>query len=220
MQELSRLDVASLLAAHDFGRHTTVVDVGGGSGELLAGVLAAHPHLRGVLHDLPSALEEAPDVLDRAGVADRCTVVAGDFREEVPRGGDVYLLRQVTHGHPDAQLAPVLAALRRAVPPHGRLLVLDTVVPDRGSAEDSTFLDLQMLVGSGGRERTRAEFARLLAGGGFRLVEVTRTPAPTCVLTAVPAGADPSTTDVGPSPETQVAGSPQDGAAAPAGPRP
>ncbi len=106
MQELSRLDVASLLAAHDFGRHTTVVDVGGGSGELLAGVLAAHPHLRGVLHDLPSALEEAPDVLDRAGVADRCTVIAGDFRAEVPRGGDVHLLRQVTHGPPTRSSPP------------------------------------------------------------------------------------------------------------------
>jgi SAM-dependent methyltransferase len=191
MRELSRLDVAPLLAAHDFARHATVVDVGGGSGELLAGVLAAHPHLRGVLQDQPSALEEAPDVLGRTGVADRCTVVAGDYREEVPPGGDVYLLRQVTHGHSDAQLAPVLAALRRAVPPHGRLLVLDTVVPARGSAESSTFLDLQMLVGSGGRERTRDEFARLLADGGFRLVGVTRTAGPTCVVTAEPAGPGP-----------------------------
>lgn len=187
MRELSRLDVAPLLAAHDFSGDATVVDVGGGSGELLAGILAAHPHLRGVLHDLPQALEEAPAVLHRAGAADRCAVVPGGFHVEVPQGGDVYLLRQVTHSRTDAQLAPVLAALRRAVPPQGRLLILDTVVPDHGSAEDSAFLDLQMLVGNGGRERTRGQLDRLLSRSGFRLLDVTRTASPTCVITALPA---------------------------------
>ncbi len=187
MRELSRLDVAPLLGAHDFRADTVVVDVGGGSGELLAGVLAAHPHLRGVLHDLPQGVADAPDVLRRAGVADRCAVVTGDFGVEVPSGGDVYLLRQVTHGQTDAQLVPVLAALRRAMSPQARLLVLDTVVPEEGSAQESAFLDLQMLVGSGGRERTRTEFDRLLTGGGFRLLDVVRTAAPTCVITAAPA---------------------------------
>ncbi len=189
MQELSRLDVAPLLGAHDLRGDGTVVDVGGGSGELLAGVLAAHPHLRGVLYDLPRGVADAPAVLQRAGVADRCAVVAGDFRVDVPPDGDVYLLRQVTHSRTDAQLAPVLAALRRAMPAQARLLVLDTVVPEQGSAQESAFLDLQMLVGNGGRERTRAEFDRLLTAGGFRLRDVVRTAAPTCVITAEPVGA-------------------------------
>jgi hypothetical protein len=186
MRELSRLDVEPVVAAHDFGRYRRIADIGGGSGQLLAGILAATPGSRGVLYDVERATRDAPDVLAAAGVADRVTVVNGDFLESVPAGCDAYLLRQVLHGHDDEHAAVILARLRDALDDDATLVVLDTLVPDGPSPDVPGFLDLQMLVGPGGRERTEAEMRALLARNGFRLVEVVRTIAPTALFLARP----------------------------------
>jgi SAM-dependent methyltransferase len=175
MRELSRLELGPLLAAHDFGQYRRIVDIGGGSGQLLAGVLAAHPLLRGVLFDLEPATAGAAENLRRAGVADRAEVIHGSFYEHVPQGYDAYLLRQVIHGHTDEQAKRIFASLRAAITPHARILVVDTLVPDGAQGYQPSFLDLQMLVGSGGRERTRSEMAALFSENGFRLTDVVQT---------------------------------------------
>lgn len=182
MRELSRLDMPQILAAHDFGRYRRIADVGGGSGQLVAGILTAHPTLRGVLYDLPAATADAPGVLGAAGVADRVEIVNGSFYDRIPDGCDAYLMRNIVHGLTDEQARPVFDRLRPAFGPQTRLLVLDCLVPEGTGGDHPAFLDLQMMVGSGGRERSAAEMAALFAANGFRLVDVRRTPGPTAIF--------------------------------------
>lgn len=182
MRELTRLDVPLVVAAHDFGAYRSVVDVGGGGAQLLAGVLQAFPNLRGVVYDLEASLAEAPSTLREAGVEARATVVAGSFFDAVPEGHDAYLLRQILHGLTERELSQVLRNVRAAMRPGARIILLETMVPEAGDrGAHPSFLDLQMLVGSGGRERTRAQYAALLEAHGMRLLEATRTASPTAL---------------------------------------
>jgi hypothetical protein len=188
MREFTRLDVPLIAAAHDFGVYRSVVDVGGGAGQLLAGLLAAYPSLRGVVYDLAGSVVETRDTLRAAGVEDRAEVQIGSYFDAVPPGHDAYLLRQIVHGHAAGDLARILGNVRAAMKPSSKLLVLETLVPgpeDRWP--NPSFLDLQMLVGSGGRERTREEMGALFAASGIQLADVVRTAAPTAVYVGVPA---------------------------------
>ena len=150
-----------------------VVDVGGGSGELLAQVLAAHPTLHGVLFDLPQGLDGATAVLEQAGVAARCTRMAGSFFETMPENGDLYLLKSVLHNWDDARCVQILQRCRAAMAPHGQVMVIERVMADRvgTTAHDRTVArsDLNMLVALSGRERTAAEFAALFAAAGLAM---------------------------------------------------
>jgi hypothetical protein len=172
MVEMTR-SIAGLVArAIEPARVRQVIDVGGGSGELLAQVLAAHPSLHGVLLDLPHGLEGAGAVLDAAGVAGRCTRVAGSFFDSLP-SGDLYLLKSVLHNWDDARCVQILQRCRAALAPHGRVWVIErvmaervgTTVHDRAVARS----DLNMLVALSGRERTAGEFAGLLRAAGLAL---------------------------------------------------
>ena len=150
-----------------------VVDVGGGSGELLAHVLARHRSLCGILFDLPQGLDGATAVLEQAGVAARCTRVAGSFFDGVPDGGDVYLLKSVLHNWDDARCVQILGRCRAAMAAGARLLVIERVMADRVGtlARDRAVArsDLNMLVALSGRERRRSEFAALLAEAGLAM---------------------------------------------------
>jgi SAM-dependent methyltransferase len=165
--------VAGAVAGYDFSGVDVVVDVGGGRGELLAAVLGAHPAIRGVLVDQPRVLDEARRVLARAGVADRCALVSGDIRRSLPVG-DAYVLKSVLHGLPDDDAVGVLGNCRRAMRPDGILLVVEFVLPQDNGPSAGLLMDLLMLVGCHGRERTAAEFAALFAAAGLRLVDITQ----------------------------------------------
>jgi predicted O-methyltransferase YrrM len=156
-----------------------VVDVGGGHGALLAALLQSHPQLRGVLFDREATVAGARTVLERAGVADRCEIVAGDFFESVPSGGDVYLLSWILHDWDDARATRILQSCR-AANEAAALAIVEVVLPPRveagtvaGVIADPYTLDLQMLLLTGGRERTEAEYRELLQGAGYELVRVT-----------------------------------------------
>jgi O-methyltransferase/methyltransferase family protein len=162
-----------LATACDFGRFDTIVDVGGGSGTLLATILAAHPGVRGVLFDTAEGVAGAADVL--GPVADRCTIVEGDFFHKVPTGGDAYLLKTIVHDWDDAPATVILTNCRQAIPDHGRLLIADRVLPEAVDPAGSPLpylMDLHMLVNLGGRERTLADLEQLCARTGFRVVDV------------------------------------------------
>lgn len=143
------------------------VDVCGGTGGLLAQLLATRPHLLGVLHDLPDVLELSP-LLSKQEFEDRVTVVSSDVFESVPAGGTAYVLACVLHDWNDEDARRILAACHRAMPPDGRLLVLERVLDTTDS--ESLFSDLWMLVVAGGRERSLPEWDDLLASGGFHRV--------------------------------------------------
>jgi hypothetical protein len=166
---------ASLRAALDRTGVRRFVDVGGGRGGILAALLTATPEARGTLFDLPAGLIGAREHLAGIGVADRVDLVAGDFFESVPAGGDVYLLRRVVHNWANDQAVAILANCRNAIGDQpARLLIADTIMPDRPipgpAADEVTFtLDLHMLVLLGARERSESEFRDLLRAAGFRL---------------------------------------------------
>jgi hypothetical protein len=186
MTSLSRRSNAALLAAYDFGRFRTIVDVGGGNGALLAAIVAAHPDLQGVLFDQPHVVAGAGALLERAGVADRCRVIAGSFFESVPNGGDAYVLRAVIHDWEDEASIRILSVVRRAIQAEGTLLLIERVIAPPNEGRDAKLSDLNMLVGPGGRERTREEFAALLDASRFRLARVVGTGVYS-VVEAVPA---------------------------------
>lgn len=181
----AQLDRA-LLAAYDFSRFATVVDVGGGYGRLLATILAAHPALHGVLFDQPHVVADAGPLLEATGVANRCRSVGGDFFHEVPAGGDVYVLAQIVHDWDDERSVAILQACRRAIPSTGTLLLAELVIAPGDAPDVGKLLDLHMLVLLGGRERTETEYRSLLAASGFTLTAVIPTVAGTSLVEASP----------------------------------
>jgi predicted O-methyltransferase YrrM len=176
-----------LLEAYDFSRLRSVVDVGGGHGTLVAALLAAHPRMRGVVFDQPHVVEQAPAVLEEAGVADRAEVVAGSFFDSVPDGADAYVLKAIVHDWDDGDAERILRRCRAAIPPHGVLLIVERDLGAPNEEPEAKLSDLNMMVGPGGRERTRDEFATLLAEGGFALRATTPTPIGLTVFEAQPA---------------------------------
>lgn len=163
---------AGLLAESDLSGARTIVDVGGGDGGLLEKLLLSRPHLRGVLFDLPETLALARDRLDRAGLADRVELVGGSFLESVPEGGDVYVIAHCLHNWNDENARRILRTIRAALPPGGRLLVLERFIAAGTGFHPAKVMDLLMLM-IDGRERTEAEYRELIADAGFD-VRVTR----------------------------------------------
>ena len=159
----------ALAAAEDFAGATTVADIGGGSGTLLAAVLAAHPHLRGMLFDQPNVVGEARPIFAAAGVEDRAELVGGSFFDSVPTA-DVFLMKAILHDWQDAQCVAILRAVRAAANTSSRLLVIERVLGGPNKDLPGKLMDLHMLVMPGGLERTLDEWQSLLAAGGFELV--------------------------------------------------
>ncbi len=183
----SRGAEAAILAAVDFSRFARIVDLGGGQGAFLAAILRAHAKAHGVVFDQAHVVSGAGAVLREAGVDDRCEVVAGDLFQSVPAGADAYMLCGMLCDCDDAAALALLRVCRRAMSPASRLLVVDRVVDGPNEALPGKLFDLLMFVMSDGQARTREEFATLLERAGFRLVEVTRTASPRCVIEAAPA---------------------------------
>jgi hypothetical protein len=187
MTGLSRGIVDAVLAAYDFSSFRRVVDVGGGQGALLAGLLAAQPGMHGILFDQLHVVARAEQVMQEQGVGDRCEVVAGSFFEAVPAGGDAYILKAILHDWDDAASVVILKVCRRVTGPETKLLVLERVLGPPNEDADAKFSDLNMLVAPGGQERTRDEFAALFGAAGFRLTAVVSTGKRLSVLEGVPA---------------------------------
>jgi hypothetical protein len=160
----------------DWSSIETIVDVGGGTGELAAAMLRAHPSMRGIVYDLAHARHAAEPHLAQAGIAHRCTFVVGSFFEYVP-GADACLLKSVTHNWDDERAVAILRRCREAIPPDGRVVLLERVLPARRgtTAQDreGARSDLNMLVGCDGRERTEQGFAEILAAARLALRAVT-----------------------------------------------
>jgi hypothetical protein len=171
----------AILAALDLGRARTVVDVGGGTGDLLGAILTRSPTLRGVLFERPKVAERARARLRELGVADRCEIVTGDARRRVPAGHDLYLLAEVIHCFEDRDAQKILSNCRGA-----RVCIVDRVL-EPGARSVDLFADLHTLVMFGGRERSRRELSALLAASSLRLRRITRTTSWVSIADAVPA---------------------------------
>jgi len=175
----------AVAAAYDFSALETVVDVGGGTGNLLAAILDRHPGARGILADLPHVVREAPALIGPRGLADRVTIEAIDFFKSVPGGGDVYLLSHVIHNWNEDQCLTILGNCRKAMKPNSRLLIIEMVLPAGDTAHPGKLLDIAMLVMPGGQERTQEEYDTLLSKAGFRLTRIVPTESAVSVVEAV-----------------------------------
>jgi hypothetical protein len=178
MSGYSDLETKAILEAYDFSRARTVVDVGGGQGKLLRTILEANGHLSGILFELPPVLEQvlpAPTVPQLQGLA-------GDFFEEVPSGGDVYILKSVLHNWKDDLAIKILQNCRQAMGKEARLLVAERVIPPANTPSEATLFDINMLVVTGGQERTEAQYGALFQAAGLKLERVLSTDSPLSLL--------------------------------------
>lgn len=178
-------EIEPMLAAYDFSSFGTLADIGGGNGTVLSALLRHVPSLRGVLFDLPHVVDRARQTMPDDCRA-RCELVAGDFFRAVPPGADGYLLRHILHDWTDDESATILRCIRSAIPEHGRMLVLESVIPLGNEPFFAKLLDLTMLVIPGGRERTAEEFQTLFATSGFELTRIVPTRTELSLLEARP----------------------------------
>jgi hypothetical protein len=190
MRGISVAQISAVLGAMDFSDAGVIVDVGGGTGELLAAILAAHASPRGVLYDLPHVVAHATEVCRDRGILGRVSIVGGSFFDSIPAGGNTYVMKTVIHDWDDARAASILANCRKAMTPADRLLLIERELPEMGQPIDASepfLLDLEMLVMTpGGRERSRSEFGGLLAQAGFALAGSTPTAAGLSIIEARP----------------------------------
>ncbi len=184
MTSVSELSIAPVIAAYDFRRYATVVDVGGGHGRLLAAILQATPGARGVLFDLPQVVAGASALLRRHDVDNRVRVDEGSFFEQVPEGGDLYVLKNVLHDWPDDEAVRILRAVRTAAGAGTNVLLVEFVIPDHDREFLGKWADLEMLVCASARERTAAEYGELLHQAGFGMNRVVQTASPFSLVEA------------------------------------
>jgi SAM-dependent methyltransferase len=168
-----------MAAAYDFSQFGTVMDVGGGNGAILIGLLGANPELRGIVFEREGAAARARERIAAEGLEARCSAVAGDFFDSVPGDADAVLLKHVIHDWEDEKAIRILSNCRRSMKPGARLLIAEGVYPARidGSLESrgAAANDVNMLVVSGGRQRSEAEFRQLYDASGFELTRIVPT---------------------------------------------
>jgi hypothetical protein len=176
---------AAVAEAYDFSGFGTLVDVGGGTGNLLSTVLQRYAGPRGILFDMPHVIAQAAPLFEERGVAGRVSLEAGNFFEDVPAGGDAYLLSHIIHDWNDEQCLTILGHCRKRMTPEGRLLLVEMVLPEGDEPHPGKMLDMVMLLLPGGQERTRAQYADLLGRAGLRLDRVVPTASAVSVVEAV-----------------------------------
>jgi SAM-dependent methyltransferase len=186
MTDLSSMLAYAVLMAYDFFAIRSIVDVGGGHGGFLKKILEFHPEIGGTVFDLPSTIETTKEYLNSATCGGRCTSLGGDFFKDVPAGADAYILCGVIHDWDDDHALQILKNCHRAMTKKGRVLLVETVVPDTDANCFSKLLDLNMLAMTGGRERTKAEFCALFDASGYKLTKIIPTIAPQSVIEAIP----------------------------------
>lgn len=180
-QSMSSMGIAiaqAVTASYDFSQFDTIVDVGGAQGSLISTILQANPHLKGILFDLPEVIGniEGDRNLQR---------IAGNFFESVPTGGDAYVMRWIIHDWNDEKSSIILNNCHRAMPDHGKLLLVESILPPGNEPSPAKLIDMIMLLMTGGRERTEAEYRSLLRSNGFELTRVIPTPSMLSIIEAV-----------------------------------
>ncbi len=183
MTMLTQVIEISVITTYDFTPFNTIADIGGGQGEFLSTILQANTHARGILFDAPQVISGAKR-LEQSGLASRSEMVGGDFFQAVPAGADAYLLKWIIHDWADAESIQILGNIRQAMNPEGRVLIVETVIPDTNEPFVGKWLDLNMMVMTGGKERTASEYRALLERAGLELVRIVLTPSGFSVVEA------------------------------------
>jgi hypothetical protein len=184
MVGLHGAEPVAVASAYDFSEFETIIDVGGATGNLLAAILARHPEPHGILFDQPHVVGEAPALIQARGLADRIRIEAGNFFENVPAGGDAYLLSHIIHDWNEAQCLTILGNCRRTMKSNSRLLIIEMVLATGDTPHPGKMFDIIMLTIPGGRERTEPEYRALLDKAGFRLTRIIPTESAVSIVEA------------------------------------
>ncbi|HLJ48213.1 MAG TPA: methyltransferase [Bryobacteraceae bacterium] len=184
MRSHSGMSIPAIVEGYDYSQFECIADIAGGQGHLLAALLSEHQRTKGILFDLPEAIEDAKRV--NLLPNPRAELIEGDFFKSVPTGADAYILKHIIHDWADTEAIQILRNCREAIPDSGKLLVVEMMLPGRNEPGFAKFLDLEMLVIPGGRERTAEEYAALLEAAGFRLNQVIATRSPIGIFEATP----------------------------------
>jgi SAM-dependent methyltransferase len=188
MTSLSQTEVPAIVAAYDFSGFAKMIDVGGGHGHLIAAIVAANPGLRGVVYDRPEVIDVARKATQPPAIAGRLEFAAGSFFETVPTGADACIMKYILHDWEDELCVKLLQNCARAMGPKGKVLVVDNVIPPGNDPQWGKKLDINMLVLTGGRERTEKDFAGLFAKSGLELQRVIPTACPLSIVEGVVSG--------------------------------
>lgn len=176
MVDVTRFVTPNILRAYDFGGIAHLMDVGGGSGELIGAIAKQYPHIQGTVFDLPRCAESALNHFERVGVRDRTEFLPGDFFQTVPSGADSIIMKSIIHDWNDERSMVILENCRRALPGNGTLLLVERMMPEFPSVSDEhreqAMSDLNMLRGPGGLERTEKKYRSLLSEGGFQTLAI------------------------------------------------
>jgi O-methyltransferase domain/Dimerisation domain len=186
MGSLSGSETDPVLAAYDFSPFRTIVDVGGGRGTLLAGILSQTPGSRGVLYDSQFSAADAPSVLDAAGVAGRVTIENGTYFDKLPAGADAYVLKHILHDFAEPECLAILKNVRDAIAPDGKMLVIEYVLSENNERHIGNIIDLWLLLLLGAKERTLPEYTELFAKAGLKVIRAVPTTSPVSIIEAVP----------------------------------
>ncbi len=167
--EQSARDVANLL---DLTGVSSVADIGGGQGRVVAGLLEKHPAMHGTLLDLPGVVENAdPRLRDGGSLAERVSIVAGDCRQDIPVQADVYIIKNILEWDDDSTRR-ALANVRKAARPAARVVVIENLVDDTPSMGFTTAMDLLLLLNVGGAKHTRQSMVDRLTDAGLVIGEI------------------------------------------------
>ncbi len=186
MTSMTASEAQAAVNSYDFSGTHLLVDVGSGHGALTSAILLAYPGIHAIAFDLPAVIEGAQAHFQTAGLADRCEVRAGSFFDSIPPGGDTYTLKDILHDWDDEQALAILRNCHSGMGHSARLLVIERVIPPGNEPMIGKLIDINMLVLSGGRERTQAEYRVLLEAAGFNLLGIFPTQADISILEAVP----------------------------------
>ena len=178
-------ETPAMIEAYDFRAFKTIVDIGGGNGSTLIEILRAAPAARGIVFDLPGVVERTASAIRAAGLAERCRAEAGSFFDSAPSGADAYILRHIIHDWDDDKSIQILRRCREAAAPGAKVLIVESVIPAGDASHPGKWLDVIMLAVPGGRERTAAEYEKLLAAAGLKLHRIVPTRSPVSVVEAV-----------------------------------
>ncbi len=173
MKVTTQHDIQTILDHYDFSAAGTLVEIGGGLGQLLFAILAEYPDRHGILYDLPHVVKDAYALRAGFQLENRCEIVGGEFFSAVPGGGDVYLLKRIIHDWDDERAVTILRNCHHAMKDEGKIVVFETMVQDNYNSPEGKVNDIHMMVVTpGGRERTKEEFAGLFQAAGFLLTRV------------------------------------------------
>jgi ubiquinone/menaquinone biosynthesis C-methylase UbiE len=168
MTDIHGGETQPMVDTYDFSAFNTVVDIGGGNGEVISAILNKNATVKGILFDLPEVIDRSNNNISAGGLSNRCQLVAGSFFDSVVKGGDAYIMRHILHDWSDTDAITILTNCRKSMNPGGKILVVEAVIQEGNEPSPFKLLDLTMLL-IGGKERTRNQFENIFSKAGLKL---------------------------------------------------